>query len=150
MTRWEHCDTMILIFLITSSIMTSHIFQCFQLERRHESYKDLLSLLSVEKWDEGLRNYGSNSNTVHTHVSRSGITPSGNKRNQRPRSAPPSRRPSSASPMNLSRWQERNMTWHLCCEEKTRWKRYGGRKQICVEIYVILFAEHYRVHQAMI
>ena len=77
----------------------------YQLVRRREAQKDLLALLSVEKWDDSLRSYAASREkifpSVNTSLSMSGhgrgFPISMNKRTRRPRSAPPVMRRSSIS-----------------------------------------------------
>ena len=74
-----------------------------QLTRRREAQKDLLYLLSVEKWDDSLRNYiPTNEKVFPTQTAsamllHSAYQPAPSKRTQRPRSAPPSMRRASNS-----------------------------------------------------
>ena len=81
-----------------------------QLLRRREAHKDLLSMLSVEKWDNSLRVYGSRtdkpqtSGGMMTHLSNTGHILHGpnspyrvSRRPQRPLSAPPVMRRSNST-----------------------------------------------------
>ena len=75
----------------------------YQLVRRREAQKDLLALLSVEKWEESLRSYAASrekmfpSAVTSLSMNGRGYPTNMNKRTQRPRSAPPVMRRSSTS-----------------------------------------------------
>ena len=107
-----------------------------QLVRRREAQKDLLSLLSVEKWDDSLRNYSPSAEKVFSapvvavlglggmggggagsganmRLTGGGGGAGGGKRTQRPRSAPPIMRRANiihASSMSNSKVRD-DMKW---------------------------------------